>query len=107
MERGIPMDQHVQFNSVNHTREAAHDVIMKGRKKLEITGVKHVESFDHEEFLLETVLGYLAIRGANLRMQNLDVDQGIVDIEGKVFDLSYLDEQPGEHAKGFFSKLFK
>ena len=28
-----------------------HDLIMKGRKQLEITGVKHVESFDNEEFL--------------------------------------------------------
>lgn len=101
------MDQYHQFGSANQMKEANHDVIMKGRKKLEITGVKHVESFDHEEFLLETVMGYLAIRGANLKMQNLDVDQGIVNIEGKVFDMGYLDEQPGEHAKGFFSKLFK
>lgn len=101
------MDQYHQFGSANHIKEVNHDVIMKGRKKLEITGVKHVESFDHEEFLLETVMGYLAIRGMNLKMQNLDVDQGIVHIEGKVYDLSYLDEQHGEQAKGFFSKLFK
>ncbi|HET7580842.1 MAG TPA: sporulation protein YabP [Bacillales bacterium] len=101
------MDQYHQYGSMNPTREAKHDVTMKGRKLLEITGVKHVESFDHEEFLLETDMGYLAIRGTNLKMQNLDVDQGIVNIEGKVFDLSYLDEQHGEQAKGFFSKLFK
>ncbi|MGX1890866.1 YabP/YqfC family sporulation protein, partial [Bacillus subtilis] len=30
-----------------------HDVTMKGRKHLDISGVKHVESFDNEEFLLE------------------------------------------------------
>lgn len=101
------MDQYDQFGSFGQRQEPAHDVIMKGRKHLEITGVKHVDSFDHEEFLLETVMGYLAIRGMNLKMQNLDVDQGVVNIEGKVFDVSYLDEQPGEHAKGFFSKLFK
>jgi sporulation protein YabP len=102
------MDQNYQFGSVNKVSEAPrHDVVMKGRKKVEISGVKHVESFDHEEFLLETAMGYLAIRGANLKMQNLNVDKGIVNIEGKVFDLSYLDEQHGEQAKGFFSKLFK
>ncbi|HET7629482.1 MAG TPA: sporulation protein YabP [Bacillales bacterium] len=101
------MEQYHQFGSANQPKQPDHNVSMKGRKKLEITGVKRVDSFDHEEFLLETVMGFLAIRGANLKMQNLDVDQGVVHIEGKVYDMAYLDEQPGEQAKGFFSKLFK
>ncbi|GLI85576.1 spore protein YabP [Rossellomorea marisflavi] len=84
-----------------------HDVMMRGRKLLDITGVKQVESFDNEEFLLETVMGFLSVRGQNLQMKNLDVDKGIVSIKGKVFDLVYLDEQSGEKAKGFFSKLFR
>lgn len=84
-----------------------HDVVMRGRKQLEITGVKQVESFDNEEFLLETVMGFLAIRGHNLQMKNLDVDKGIVSIKGKIYDLVYLDDNHGEKAKGFFSKLFR
>ena len=84
-----------------------HDVIMRGRKLLDITGVKQVESFDNEEFLLETSMGFLAIKGQNLQMKNLDVEKGIVSIKGKIFDLVYLDEQHGEKAKGFFSKLFR
>ncbi len=84
-----------------------HDVIMRGRRTLEISGVKQVESFDNEEFLLETVMGFLAIKGQNLQMKNLDVDKGIVSIKGKIFDLVYLDDQHGEKAKGFFSKLFR
>jgi sporulation protein YabP len=84
-----------------------HDVIMRSRRLLDITGVKQVESFDNEEFLLETVMGILAIKGQNLQMKNLDVDKGIVSIKGKVFDLVYLDEHHGEKAKGFFSKLFR
>src|SRR6478735_3709624 len=84
-----------------------HDVIMRGRKLLDITGVKQVESFDNEEFLLETVMGFLSVRGQNLQMKNLDVDQGIVSIKGKIFDIVYLDENQSEKAKGFFSKLFR
>ncbi|MBD7939347.1 MULTISPECIES: sporulation protein YabP [Cytobacillus] len=84
-----------------------HDVIMRGRRLLDITGVKQVESFDNEEFLLETVMGFLAIKGQNLQMKNLDVDKGIVSIKGKIFDLVYLDDQHGEKAKGLFSKLFR
>jgi len=99
-----------QFNNQVKTHSQAvpeHDIILRGRRTLEITGVKQVESFDNEEFLLETVMGFLAIRGQNLQMKNLDVDKGVVSIKGKIFDLSYLDEHQGDKAKGFFSKLFK
>ncbi len=99
------MSQYYESNSTKTVQE--HDVIMRGRKTLEITGVKQVESFDNEEFLLETVMGFLAIKGENLSMKNLDVDRGIVSIKGRVFDLVYIDEQPGDKAKGFFSKLFR
>lgn len=102
------MDHYYPSNPVEKDKQSPqHDVVMKGRKKVEITGVKHVESFDHEEFLLETAMGFLTIKGSHLKMQNLNVEQGIVIIEGKIYDISYLDEQSGEHAKGFFSKLFK
>jgi len=30
-----------------------------------------------------------------------------VSIKGKIYELSYVDEQQQEKAKGFFSKLFK
>jgi sporulation protein YabP len=98
-----------QYYETNQTKGTVpeHDVIMRGRKLLDITGVKQVESFDSEEFLLETNMGFLAIKGQNLQMKNLDVEKGIVSIKGKIFDLVYLDEQHGEKAKGFFSKLFR
>lgn len=99
-----------QFYDTNNNPKGTvqeHDVIMRGRRLLDITGVKQVESFDNEEFLLETVMGILAIKGQNLQMKNLDVDKGIVSIKGKIFDLVYLDEHHGEKAKGFFSKIFR
>lgn len=100
------MSQYYDPNT-SKTNMPDHDIIMRGRKLLDITGVKQVESFDNEEFLVETSMGYLSIRGQNLQMKNLDVDKGVVSIKGKVFDLVYVDDQHGEKAKGFFSKLFK
>ncbi|WP_374719644.1 sporulation protein YabP [Parageobacillus toebii] len=101
------MSQHYDFGgNTNKGPVQEHDVIMRGRRLLDITGVKQVESFDNEEFLLETVMGFLSIRGQNLQMKNLDVDKGIVSIKGRIFDLVYLDDHQ-EKAKVFFSKLFK
>jgi sporulation protein YabP len=102
------MERYYENNTMNTSKpDVQHDIIMKGRRSVEITGVKQVESFDNEEFLLETSMGYLSIRGQNLQMKNLDVDKGNVAIKGKVFDIVYLEEQSGEKAKGLFSKLFR
>lgn len=101
------MSQYYEQYPAGKSQTPDHDVMMRGRRTLDITGVKHVESFDNEEFLLETSMGFLSIRGQNLQMKNLDVDKGVVSIKGKVYDLAYLDDHQGEKAKSFFGKLFK
>jgi sporulation protein YabP len=85
-----------------------HDIKIHNRKKMDISGVVNVESFDSEEFLLETEFGFLAIRGQNLHMKNLNVENGHVSIEGLVMEMVYVDQSSGgDKAKGLFSKLFK
>ncbi|NLI68371.1 MAG: sporulation protein YabP [Bacilli bacterium] len=84
-----------------------HKVTVVNRKEIEIHGVKEVDSFDHEEFLLETNMGYLIIRGQQLQLKSLHVEDGIVQINGKVYEMVYVDEETQEKAKGLFSKLFK
>ncbi|TQS75331.1 sporulation protein YabP [Ornithinibacillus gellani] len=96
------------YDKETGTRSPQKDHMLKinNRKLLEISGVREVDSFDNEEFLLETVMGYLIVRGQNLQLKNLDVGDGIVSIKGKIYEIAYVDEQQ-EKAKGFFSKLFK
>ncbi|WP_068675820.1 sporulation protein YabP [Oceanobacillus sp. Castelsardo] len=89
------------------SKQTDHFLKLNQRRNLEITGVKEVDSFDNEEFLLETVMGYLIVRGQNLQLKNLDVQEGVVAIKGKIYELSYVDDQGQEKAKGFFSKLFR
>jgi sporulation protein YabP len=86
-----------------------HEVVLKNRQGLEVTGVLNVESFDAHEFVLSTHYGYLAIRGENLHIKTLNLEGGLVAIEGLIYDVGYFDEgmSPTEKAKGFFSKLFK
>ncbi len=85
-----------------------HEIVLINRENLKISGVKDVESFDSEEFLLSTEFGYLNIRGQNLHIKNLNLEQGMVTIEGVIYDMGYLNEgYSTEKAKGFFGKLFK
>ncbi|RKP45417.1 sporulation protein YabP [Cohnella endophytica] len=93
---------------MEHAKGAKHhELRMLNRKSLDITGVSNVESFDNEEFLLETECGFLTVRGQNLHMKNLSLDQGLVSIEGTIHSLVYLDGNTANKSKGLFGKLFK
>ena len=86
-----------------------HEIVMTNRNTLEASGVTGVESFDSEEFLLQTDYGYLGVRGQGLHIKTLDLDQGRVSIEGQIADVSYLDmPMPAqEKVKGVWGRIFK
>ncbi len=92
---------------IDHAKTKRQEIKMLNRKLLEISGVLNVESFDSEEFLLETECGFLTIKGQNLHIKNLSLEQGLVAIEGMVHELGYVDAHSQDKTKGFFGKLFK
>ena len=78
------------------------------RKSIAITGVKKIENFDENEFLLETNMGFILIKGSNLEIIKLDTFQGDVSIKGKIDSLNYLENsKKAEKSESVFSKLFK
>jgi len=89
-------------NSFNHC------LTITERKNLIISGVKKIESFDNEEFLMETTLGFLVIKGSELEIIKLDTYQGNVSIKGRVDSLMYLDENlKKDKDSSLLNKLFK
>ena len=85
-----------------------HNVTISDRKNIVITGVKKIESFDDEEFLMDTSMGYILIKGEALEVVKLDTYQGNVSIKGKINHLSYMDStNKKEKEDGLFNKLFK
>ncbi len=85
-----------------------HGISLAERKNVVVTGVKKIESFDSEEFLMDTTLGYLSIKGSDLEIIKLDTYQGNVSIKGKVDSMIYLDNGAGKSKEeSFLGKLFK
>lgn len=82
-----------------------HIVSVRNRKRMDVTSVKAIERFDQEEFLVRTSQGMLLIRGEELRIVHLDVDKGLLTIEGEVKVLQY-DEEENGLSKSFLHKLF-
>lgn len=87
---------------------SSHNVNIVGRKNINITGVKKIESFDDNDFLLETVMGFMNIKGSDLEIVKLDTYQGDVAIKGKIDSLIYLDNNKKKNKEdSIFNKLFK
>ena len=86
----------------------SHAINITERKNINITGVKKIDSFDNEEFLLETTMGYLAIKGEGLEIIKLDTYQGNVSIKGRVDSITYTDMGVKKSKEEtFLGKLFK
>ncbi len=81
-----------------------HVVTMRNRKRMDLTSVKSIDRFDQEEFIVRTSQGLLQIQGEELRIVHLDVDKGLLTLEGTVRLLQYDEDDFG--SRGFLHKLF-
>ncbi len=88
---------------MEETVRSNQNIIVENRKKLTLSGVKDVLSFDEETVVLETVLGRLTVKGTGLHIVNFDVGSGELIADGKVYAVVYTAEESG----GFFSRVFR
>lgn len=85
---------------------STHDVKISDRSQLYMTGIKKIDSFDNEEFLMDTALGTLLLKGEGLELVKLDTHDGNVSIKGKINSIAYSDGKKAD-GENIFSKLFK
>ena len=93
-------------NTIMFDANPYHNMVMKDRKYLEISGVKQIDHFDEEEFLIESVQGWVEITGKELTLDKLDKDRGEVVIKGSVESISYITSHKG-NKESLFSRIFK
>ena len=97
------MDKHE--NSINSYN---HGISLFERKNLVITGVKKIENFDSNQFILETIMGFMIIKGSELELVKLDTLQGHVTIKGTINSITYAEENSKKDREdSIFSRLFK
>lgn len=66
-----------------------HKVTLSERKKLTVTGVSEVVSFDETMVHMETAQGSLMVHGRELRLKNLSPEGGQLELTGTVEALVY------------------
>ena len=80
------------------------NVIIESRKKLNVSGVKDVMSFDEETLLLDTSLGKMTVKGERLHIESFNTDTGELVSDGKIHAVVYMSDAK---SGGFFSRVFK
>jgi len=85
-----------------------HAINLIERKNMLITGVKKIDNFDSEEFLMDTVMGYLKKKGKDLELLKLDTMQQTVSIKGQVNSMAYIENNKNkEKDTSIINRLFK
>lgn len=83
-----------------------HSLKMSGREKLISTGIEDVESFDDDKIIAYTTDGQMTVKGAELRINRLSVEDGEFEIEGIIDSIEYQDTHKTSGG-GIWGKIFK
>ena len=86
------------------TKNQPHHLILEGRKRLSISGVLDVASFDEKSVICKTNRGGLIVRGSELSVDKLSLEGGELSVEGTVDSIVY---ESVTQSGGFFARLFR
>jgi sporulation protein YabP len=87
--------------------ERKSNLSLENRKRLALTGVVEVISFNESVIMLNTSLGSMTIKGEGLRMNKLDVQNGEVMIIGAINSCIYSGAEIKKDNESILKKLFK
>ncbi len=85
-----------------------HSVTMENRELIHMTGINDVLSFDEELVICESDMGVLILKGDNLHVNKLDLDNGVLDVDGNIVSLEYEENHVmSKNKPSILSKIFK
>ncbi len=93
-------------NMDNSYENTKHEVKIIDRNLIYLSGIDKIISFDSEEFLLESVMGIILLKGENLEIVKLDTHDGVVSIKGVINSMTY-DNDKKKESESIIGKLFK
>lgn len=95
-----------QNNNTNN-KDVIQNILIESRKKLSISGVLDVLSFDDQIVIIDTDLGMITIKGEDLRINKLSLDSTEVIIDGTINNISYNNNHDRREGGSILGKIFK
>ena len=66
-----------------------HSVIIENRELITVTDVTGIDTFDEEEVCIQLSEGSLVIKGKQMHIKKLDLDEGAAAVSGEIRGLNY------------------
>lgn len=90
------------------TKPKVQNLILENRERLSISGVIDVTNFNTESVVMDTELGSLIVKGDDLRISKLNLENSEMVLEGDIISCVYSDDHEGKgKGLGFLSRMFK
>ena len=84
-----------------------HTLTMDGRTRAKLAGVTAVNCFNEQEVVLETTVGEVALLGDGLHIEQLDLEDGQLDVTGDITAIEYSAPSIKKERRGLFSRRKK
>ncbi|MGM9550688.1 MAG: YabP/YqfC family sporulation protein [Clostridia bacterium] len=86
--------------------ENLHNLILEGREKLTVSGVKNVVSFNDGEVVLTIADATIYVKGNGLKVENVSKEKGEVNIKGDIVtSINY--SKSVKKSEGILGRMFK
>ena len=69
--------------------ELPHGLTLQDRKKITMSGVNDVQTFDEKQVIVLTTQGRLVIRGSGLHVDQLSLETGDLQLSGHIDTMEY------------------
>lgn len=84
-----------------------HTLMMDGRSRARLAGVTEVSCFNEQEIVLETSDGEVALLGDGLHIEQLDLEDGQLDVTGAISAIEYAAPAVKRERHGLFARRRK
>lgn len=85
-----------------------HNLQMKNRQECQITGIVDVKSYEPQEVVAILEDSILTVKGEKLHVSRLSVEQGELNLEGKINSLCYANHtSAAQKGENLLARMFR
>jgi len=84
-----------------------HQLTLEGRMRAKLCGVTAVNCFNEKEIVLETSEGEVALLGEGLHIEQLNLEDGQLDVTGEIAGVEYNGPVGKKERRGLFARRKK
>ena len=81
-----------------------HALTLEGRTKAKLTGICAVCCFNDREIVLETSEGEIALLGEGMHIEQLNLEEGQLDVTGEIVGVEYNGPVRRKEKRGLFAR---